>query len=53
MTHDNTEDETRIVPMVDDEGGAPIYNENGVPVALYFASFQEVSVPAEDEDTSD
>ena len=48
MTDYATEDETKIVPMEDDEGGAPIYNENGMPVALHFASFQYLNIPIED-----
>ena len=48
---DNTEDETKIVPMEDDEGGAPIYNEDGELVALHFASFQELNIPVEDQDS--
>ena len=49
MTHDNTEDEKKIVPMEDADGGAPIYNEGREPVALHFASFQELNIPIEDQ----
>ena len=51
MTDNNTEDETKIAPMEDDEGGAPIYTEDGELVALHFASFQELSIPDEDQDS--
>lgn len=53
MTHDNTEDnEKRIEAVEDDEGGAPIYNEDGGLVALHFASFSDRNADDDQPDES-